>query len=126
MVALVGSLVLVPVKGTQAAEPNPIVVENQHPGTGDWQMGRPGFQTSNDATGQIKGYASATSVNKGGTIAFHVSVNPAQTFTADIFRMGWYSGLGGRHDAGGSHRRREAANLHPRFHHRHHRLRLVA
>ena len=96
LVALLVSLALLPVKGSIATGPNPIVVENQQPGTSDWQMGRPGFQLSNDVTGQIKGYASATSVNKGGAIAFHVSVNPAQHFTADIFRMGWYGGLRGR------------------------------
>ena len=96
LLALVATLALVVVKVTGGAGPNPVVVENQQPGTTDWQIGRPGFATSDDVTGQIKGYASATSVNKGGKIVFHVSVNPAQTFTADIFRMGWYGGLGGR------------------------------
>ena len=75
---------------------NPIVVENRLPGTNAWEEGRPGFSVANDTTGQIKGYASATSVNKGDQIAFHVSVNPAQNFSADIYRMGSYGGLGGR------------------------------
>jgi hypothetical protein len=96
LVALLVPLTLLPVKGANAAAPNPIVVENQQSGTSNWQMGRSGYQVSNDVTGQIKGYASVTSVNKGGAIAFHVSVNPAQNFTADIFRMGWYGGLRGR------------------------------
>jgi hypothetical protein len=76
--------------------PNPIVVENQQPGTETWQLGRTGFRISDDATGQIKGYASDTSVNKGGSISFNISVNPAQNFTADLYRMGWYGGLGAR------------------------------
>src|SRR3989454_11897049 len=42
------------------------------------------------------GYASATSVNKGGSINLHISVNPAQTYTMDVYRMGWYQSLGGR------------------------------
>src|SRR5436190_116905 len=33
---------------------------------------------------------------KCGSIDFKVSVNPAQTYTIDIYRLGWYGGLGGR------------------------------
>jgi len=75
-----------------AAQSNPIVIENQQPGTSAWELTKPG----NDTTSQIKGYGSATSVNKGETITFHVSANPAQTYTIDIYRLGWYQGLGGR------------------------------
>jgi hypothetical protein len=73
---------------------NPVVVENQQPGSDAWQIGRPGYSVSDD--GQIEGYASATSVDKGEQVALHVSVRPAQSFTADVYRMGWYGGLGGR------------------------------
>jgi len=67
------------------------------PGSNAWQLGDLyGRPYANDTAGQIKGYASATSVNKGENIAFHVSVNPAQTYTIDVYRMGWYGGLGGR------------------------------
>ena len=55
-----------------------------------------GFLRSDDTNRQIQGYASATSVNKGGSISFAVTVNPVQNFTADIYRMGWYRGLGAR------------------------------
>src|SRR5437660_7363638 len=73
---------------------NASVIENQQPGTTQW---RANFgSTASDAGGQIKGYASATSVNKGENITFYVSVNPAQTYTIDVYRMGWYQGLGGR------------------------------
>src|SRR5947199_8082190 len=75
-----------------AAQSNPVVFENQEPGTSQWRIGLRGT----DAEGQIKGYASAASVNKGENITFHVSVNPAQTYTIDVYRMGWYQGLGGR------------------------------
>jgi len=75
-----------------AADSNPIVIENQQPGTSAWQISRVG----SDAVGQIKGYASATSVNKGQNITFYVSVNPEQPYTIDVYRMGWYQGLGGR------------------------------
>ncbi len=60
---------------------NPIVTENQQPGTDQWQVPNTGFQLADDTSNQIKGYSSATSVNKGGTLNFSVTVNPAQTFT---------------------------------------------
>src|SRR6266540_4979515 len=72
---------------------NPIVTENQQPGTGAWLIGS---QQSDDATGQIKGYASATSVYQNQSIAFFITTNPAQTYTIDFYRIGWYGGLGGR------------------------------
>ena len=77
---------------TLAAQSDLIVIENQQPGTEEWQLDL----RSNDRDGQIKGYASASSVNKGGEITFYVSVNPAQTYTIDIYRIGWYQGHGGR------------------------------
>src|SRR5690349_3630717 len=66
-----------------SAATNPIVIENQQPGTADWLAIQ---NEPSDATGQIKGYASATSVNKGDSIAFHVSVNPAQNYSIDVYR----------------------------------------
>ena len=77
---------------TAAAQSNAIVIENQQPGTSQWQMSFRGT----DAVGQMKGYASATSVNKGENITFYVSTNPAQAYTIDVYRIGWYQGLGGR------------------------------
>ena len=77
-----------------ASAQNPIVVENQNPGTTNWMISVASAAT--DSQGQIKGYASATSVNKGQSITFFVSAQPAQTFVIDLYRMGWYQGLGGR------------------------------
>ena len=74
------------------AADNPIVIENQQPGSGGWQL----LSTASDVPGQVKGYASATSVNKGQPITFYVSVNPAQTYSIDVYRIGWYQGIGGR------------------------------
>src|SRR5437016_2579340 len=75
---------------------SPIVLENQQPGSGNWQMRLSSFQPADDTVKQIKGYASATSVNLGESITFYVTVTPAQNFTLDVYRMGWYQGLGGR------------------------------
>src|SRR6266850_975931 len=75
---------------------SPIVLENQQPGSEDWLIGLRGNPPADDVGNQIKGYASATSVNQGESITFHVTVNPVQNYTMDVYRMGWYQGLGGR------------------------------
>jgi hypothetical protein len=71
---------------------NPIVTENQQPGSSAWQL----TNTADDVSKQIKGYASLTSVLQGGSLTLYVTVNPAQTYTIDFYRIGWYGGLGGR------------------------------
>src|SRR5205814_1680242 len=75
---------------------SPTVLENQQPGSGNWRMWLHNIPPADDVNKQIKGYASATSVNKGESITFYVTVNPAQQYTMDVYRMGWYQGLGGR------------------------------
>src|SRR2546429_492600 len=91
LAALVG-LTLLPT--TTAAQSNPIVLENQQPGTTQWQI--PWGSSATDSAGQIKGYASAVSLKKGQNVSFSVSLNPAQSYWIDVKRMGWYQGLGGR------------------------------
>ena len=69
---------------------NSIQIENAKVGTNEWQITSPGFTTR-----AIEGYASLTSVNRGGQILLYV--NTAEpTYTMDIFRIGYYGGLGGR------------------------------
>ena len=68
---------------------NPIQIENAKPGHSSWML-------SNEAlNGEIEGYASATSINRGETIDFHVSTVDS-SFTLSIYRMGWYGGAGAR------------------------------
>ncbi len=74
------------------ATDNPIVLENQQPGSSSWYWSL----RADDVNGQIKGYASATSVKQNESITLYVTVNPAQTYTIDFYRMGWYAGMGGR------------------------------
>ena len=76
-----------------SAGSNPVVTENAQPGTTDWQFD--GLR-SNDISQQIKGYASATSINIGQPVTFDVTVNPSQQFTLDVYRMGYYQNRGGR------------------------------
>src|SRR3989441_12185402 len=68
----------------QVSNSNPVVVENQQLGSANWQIGGGSFRPADDVGKQIKGYASATSVNKGGSITFYVTVNPAQAYTMDV------------------------------------------
>src|ERR1700730_5561046 len=75
-----------------AASANTVVTENQQPGTTAWQSGA---LVADDANGQVKGAASATSVNHGQDLSLYVTVNPPQTYTIDFYRIGWYGGPGG-------------------------------
>jgi hypothetical protein len=68
---------------------NPIARENQKAGTADWELGNPATKR------EIEGYASLTSVNVGGEIKLFVNTKEPN-YTIEIFRTGWYDGLGGR------------------------------
>lgn len=76
--------------------PNPIVIENMHQGSTKWQLPWPGYIISDDIGLQIKGYAANEATTPGGTVAFKITTNPAQSFVVDILRLGDYEGLGGR------------------------------
>ena len=50
---------------------------------------------------EIEGYAAATSVNRGGSIKLFVQAKASDpTYTINIYRIGWYGGVGGRQVAG--------------------------
>ncbi|MBI1891013.1 MAG: RICIN domain-containing protein [Burkholderiales bacterium] len=72
-----------------AAAATVVSIENGKPGTTAWQLSNPALAH------EIEGYASVTSVNRGGRIDFMVNT-AATTFNVDIYRMGWYGGAGGR------------------------------
>src|SRR2546430_1146607 len=95
--ALRGTSLLLTAVPTQASTPaaldNPIVLENQQTGSSGWL---PGPLIASDAIGQIKGFTSAASVSQNESITLFVTVNPAQTYTIDIYRIGWYGGSGAR------------------------------
>ncbi|MGN8244871.1 DUF4082 domain-containing protein [Cellulomonas soli] len=69
---------------------NPIVCENSKPGTDPavWDIQGAGDES-------IQGFATAISVNVGGTIDFKIDT-AATAYTIDIYRTGWYDGLGAR------------------------------
>ncbi len=76
---------------TMPAAVNPIVAENQLPGTPQsvWAI-----QGSGDPT--IQGFADNISVNVGQTINFKIDDTAHAAYHVDIYRMGYYQGNGAR------------------------------
>ncbi len=72
---------------------NPTVLENEKEGAADWEITAPA------ESGEIEGYASATSVERGRAIDLFVSTLDPD-YRIDVFRMGWYGGAGARRVAG--------------------------
>ncbi len=66
-----------------------IEIENAKPGTHDWKLSNPAQNH------EIEGYASLTSVNRGGSIDLYVNTS-SSTYNIDIYRMGYYGGAGAR------------------------------
>ncbi|MFI8963110.1 N,N-dimethylformamidase beta subunit family domain-containing protein [Streptomyces sp. NPDC053493] len=56
--------------------------------------GAGGPRTADDVHGQIKGFVSSGAVAPGEAIDFHVTVDPPQQFSVDIYRIGHYAGDG--------------------------------
>src|SRR2546427_11389160 len=83
-------LVTLTAESTQTVD-NPIVLENQQPGPNAWLF----LTAGDDATGQINGHASATSVNQNENITLPLSGNPPQAYTIDVHPFGWYARLDG-------------------------------
>src|SRR5262245_21559080 len=70
---------------------NPIACENSKPGNppGEW-----GINGAGDTN--IQGFATNISVNLGETVHFKVDTD-ASNYRLDIYRMGYYNGMGARH-----------------------------
>jgi Domain of unknown function (DUF4082)/Cadherin-like domain/Bacterial Ig domain len=81
--------------GTIVADPptNPIVLENQKPGTPQsvWQI-----DPGQDST-TIQGFTTAISTNIGGTVQFKINNHTSNpNYHIDIYRLGYYGGDGAR------------------------------
>ncbi|MEP7053770.1 MAG: N,N-dimethylformamidase beta subunit family domain-containing protein [Actinomycetota bacterium] len=70
---------------------SPVALENKLPGTHAWY---PLYSTSTG--GALEGYASDTSVAPGESLQFHVSAAAPDNYQIQIYRLGYYNGLGGR------------------------------
>ena len=71
---------------------NPTVLENCFPGNTPWNV----RNTATIAAGGIEGFATATSVNKGGSVDLKVNADDNITFNIEIYRSGYYGGAGAR------------------------------
>ena len=77
-----------------------IAAENRKPGTLDWQLTYARFDSgAKYRSSLIEGYATKTSVRPGQSVGFCLSVQKPGPVHIDIYRMGHYQGLGGRHMA---------------------------
>jgi len=90
---VVTAVVVGPAAG--AADPctpivNPIACENSKPGTpqSTWDI-------SGAGSSSIQGFATDISVNRGQAVQFKVKT-PAKSYRLDIYRMGYYGGMGAR------------------------------
>lgn len=93
---LLASCALLALLPPMARAQNPIVLENQQPGTSDWRLSG---RIADDANGQIQGFAADTSVDAGSSLTIYVTVNPSGadfSYSIDVYRMGWYDGDRGR------------------------------
>jgi hypothetical protein len=97
------------VQTTQRKIGGSVATENSKPGTPEWQLQYTRFDdpitlsttplTRATRSSVIEGFVSKTSLYQGESIDFKVSVNPARKFFIDIYRLGYYGGIGGRHMA---------------------------
>ena len=69
---------------------NPVLCENQKPGASasEWDIAGAGDDS-------IQGFATDISINRGQTIDFKIST-PSSNYILDIYRLGYYGGLGAR------------------------------
>ncbi len=68
-----------------------IAEENQLAGDDGWKIARPAL------IGEITAYCGQVSVQRGDTLDVHVStMTDGAKYEADVYRMGWYGGVGGR------------------------------
>ena len=86
----------IPVFANDRSVENPVILENNKPGTTDWQLTRVRPDKDQHRTPFIEGYCSKQSVRAGEKLDIMVSTFPAQSYKIDFYRTGYYSGTGGR------------------------------
>jgi N,N-dimethylformamidase beta subunit-like protein/Big-like domain-containing protein len=69
---------------------NAVVLENCFPGDPGWTLGSPGRA----ADGGIEGFATATSIARGGSVDLKVA--SGGPYRIEVYRSGWYGGAGAR------------------------------
>ncbi len=89
-----------PLETTAFSTTSPIAVENRRPGTTAWMLdGRAARGTligGVPATRYIQGYAGVVSALPGARVSLYISSVAPVGYRVDVYRIGWYQGLGGR------------------------------
>jgi hypothetical protein len=72
---------------------NPVVLENCYPGSPAWKT----LSVQTTATGGVEGFATAQSINRGGSVGLKMHTGAtATTVNVEVYRMGDYGGTGAR------------------------------
>jgi hypothetical protein len=71
---------------------NAVVLENCYPGNTGWKVVDPEAISG----GGIEGFATSQSINKGDSVNLKVNADDGATFRIEIYRTGYYGGLGSR------------------------------
>jgi hypothetical protein len=88
---LIGCVGVTPPSPSSQSFNNATQAENAKSGSTAWMIPQSNIALSH----QIEGYASAGSVNRGGSIELFVNTTDA-IYTIEVYRLGWYGGGGGR------------------------------
>jgi hypothetical protein len=72
-----------------------IRAENAAQGTVAWRLPGPPALLGGEAHGAIAGYVSSEAISRGQTETVYVNAPGARGVRVDVYRMGWYGGLGG-------------------------------
>jgi hypothetical protein len=75
--------------GPVVAGANAVRIENARTGSRSWDVPLA-------TAGTVEGYPSSPTVAPGETLGLHVSTSPAAPYRVEIYRLGWYGGLGAR------------------------------
>ena len=87
---------------TASAQSNPIQLENAKAGSTDWLLTKVSrhddeiYELGWRRRRGIEAYASHTSIKAGEKLDVHVSTYPVNSYTVNIYRMGYYGGTGAR------------------------------
>ena len=89
------SVLVLPVERAAAAPcdapvVSPVACENTKPGNPESE-----WDVTGSGSSSIQGFATEISVNVGETVRFKIDT-PASSYRLDIYRMGYYAGLGAR------------------------------
>jgi hypothetical protein len=87
-----GLVWFVPTRGA----PPTVAAENRQQGTSGWRLPGPRSEVGGLAYGPVRGYVSSQAVLPGQVERVYVNAAGSRRVRIQIFRIGWYHGLGGR------------------------------